>query len=173
MTPPAYNKTCLNCNTPFETIYDFKKYCKRFCKETAKRRRQGVKELGIDWPQTYERECPNCEESFSTTLKSQTYCDSSCRAYAKELRLRRTANRLETNARHRYRHKVYIRDKGICQICFDLVHLSTQYPDPKSPSLDHIIPVSKGGTNALKNLRITHWICNVNRGNRTEQIQDF
>jgi 5-methylcytosine-specific restriction endonuclease McrA len=32
---------------------------------------------------------------------------------------------------------------------------------------DHIIPVSRGGTDAVWNLRLSHKACNLHRGNRT------
>ena len=33
-------------------------------------------------------------------------------------------------------------------------------------SFDHIIPKAEGGLNTLKNLRITHCVCNNNRGGK-------
>lgn len=56
------------------------------------------------------------------------------------------------------RLKIAKRDKWVCQLCFEkietLVNLSS----------DHIIPVSKGGTNALKNQRAAHTECNLIKG---------
>lgn len=31
---------------------------------------------------------------------------------------------------------------------------------PDAPTIDHIIPVSKGGTNDESNLQTAHWSCN-------------
>jgi 5-methylcytosine-specific restriction endonuclease McrA len=35
-----------------------------------------------------------------------------------------------------------------------------------SMTIDHIVPVSKGGGNELSNLRLVCWKCNNRRGNR-------
>ena len=164
-TPNLQTKECLYCFKLFDTYYEEKLYCERRCKENAKRRRKGIREFGIDWPPKYHRACLTCGESFTTTRLRQIYCDQSCADYAKIQRKRENQVKLERHARQKFRNKVYLRDEGICQICKDLVHLSIKYPDPKSASLDHIIPVSKGGTHSLKNLQLAHLDCNIKKGN--------
>ena len=82
------------------------------------------------------------------------------------MRKRDTQDRIGGRLRKAFKHKVYIRNQGVCQLCKDYVYLNIEYPDPMSASIDHIIPVSKGGTHALYNLQLAHWICNVKRGNK-------
>ena len=58
------------------------------------------------------------------------------------------------------------RDKGICQICGaptnedDLIngHIGRMYP-----TLDHIIPLSKGGTHTWDNVQLAHMACNAGK----------
>jgi 5-methylcytosine-specific restriction endonuclease McrA len=38
-------------------------------------------------------------------------------------------------------------------------------PDPMSPSLDHILPLSKGGTHEPRNVQLAHLGCNVRKYN--------
>ena len=38
------------------------------------------------------------------------------------------------------------------------------HPDPLSVTVDHILPVWNGGSDALENLRLAHRICNMRRG---------
>lgn len=40
-----------------------------------------------------------------------------------------------------------------------------RHPDPMCASLDHVIPVSEGGTSDPRNLRLTHLRCNLIRRN--------
>lgn len=164
MITPIFNE-CPNCFETFETKYETKIYCSRYCKETAKRRRQGVRKLGVDYPPTYSKICAGCGDKYVTTRASKNYCDRSCYQYHKDQRKRNSAAYLESNARQKFRNKVYLRDEGICQLCNEYVYLNVKYPDPMSPSLDHKIPISKGGTNALYNLQLTHLSCNIKRGN--------
>jgi 5-methylcytosine-specific restriction endonuclease McrA len=36
--------------------------------------------------------------------------------------------------------------------------------DKWSPTIDHVIPVSQGGTDDLANLKLAHMICNAKKG---------
>jgi hypothetical protein len=56
-----------------------------------------------------------------------------------------------------------MRDEWRCGICRKFVDNTLQYPDPMSPSLDHILQVWQGGGNDLPNLRLAHLICNQRR----------
>jgi 5-methylcytosine-specific restriction endonuclease McrA len=59
---------------------------------------------------------------------------------------------------------IYERDRGICGICHKRVSLKLKWPDPGTASLDHIIPISKGGTHEPKNVQLAHLRCNQSRG---------
>jgi 5-methylcytosine-specific restriction endonuclease McrA len=52
---------------------------------------------------------------------------------------------------------IYKRDKGRCRICGGRVqyHLAT---------LDHVVPLSKGGHHIKDNVQIAHFKCNRNKG---------
>lgn len=56
--------------------------------------------------------------------------------------------------------KVYLRDGWICQHCKKRVNKRLKWPDPLCASLDHIIPLSKGGTHTYSNVQLTHLSCN-------------
>lgn len=46
------------------------------------------------------------------------------------------------------------------------VDMSTQWPDPDYPTLDHTVPICRGGTDADDNLVLAHWLCNVQKRDR-------
>lgn len=56
--------------------------------------------------------------------------------------------------------EIFERDGWICGICGEPIVRGEQ-------SIDHILPVSKGGQHTRANVRAAHYICNRNRGNRT------
>lgn len=60
---------------------------------------------------------------------------------------------------------VIVRDGNNCHLCGKPVNLFIRKRGkrPMAPSLDHIIPVSKGGTDFLDNLRLAHRKCNMER----------
>jgi 5-methylcytosine-specific restriction endonuclease McrA len=63
------------------------------------------------------------------------------------------------------REAIIARDCSICQICGLIVA-------PEDIHLDHIVPLSQGGTHTAANLRVTHSRCNLSRKrkNCTEQL---
>lgn len=58
------------------------------------------------------------------------------------------------------------RDKWICHLCKQMIPESAVGRlNSEDPSCDHLIPRSKGGTDAPSNIKITHSSCNKARGN--------
>lgn len=58
------------------------------------------------------------------------------------------------------------RDSWRCSLCQQSVDSNRRWPDPLSPSLDHVQPLSKGGAHDPSNVRLAHVRCNSARGNR-------
>lgn len=51
------------------------------------------------------------------------------------------------------------RDGAACRLCGE------EFTDVAEPTIDHIWPVSRGGTSQLDNLQLAHALCNNRRGN--------
>ena len=61
------------------------------------------------------------------------------------------------------------RDNGVCQICgkpTDDCDISNGHIGRMYPTLDHIIPLSKGGTHTWDNVQLAHMHCNAGKCNR-------
>lgn len=56
------------------------------------------------------------------------------------------------------------RDDGVCGICGDDIDCFAKKPDPLSPSVDHIQPISGGGAHAYWNVQAAHLGCNILKG---------
>ena len=52
------------------------------------------------------------------------------------------------------------RDGGDCSICGAEVDFAKVFPDPGSPSVDHIVPLARGGLNVAENLALACLGCN-------------
>lgn len=63
---------------------------------------------------------------------------------------------------------IYERDEWTCGICDGPVDRLLEWPDPMSVSLDHVVPLSKGGSHAPDNAQCAHLVCNVRKGARTD-----
>ena len=59
---------------------------------------------------------------------------------------------------------VYERDQWQCQLCGRGIDRDFKWPSPFAPSLDHVVPVSQGGTHEVSNLQATHLACNLAKG---------
>lgn len=52
---------------------------------------------------------------------------------------------------------VYLRDKGRCHICGGHVTFEEM-------SLDHVVPLVRGGGHLFENVRVSHLVCNIRKG---------
>lgn len=60
----------------------------------------------------------------------------------------------------------------ICGICGQPVDRSYKYPHPLSATVDHIIPIAKGGhPSDLSNLQLAHRWCNRQKSDKFFQIR--
>lgn len=67
---------------------------------------------------------------------------------------------------HKIRKQV-LAEESICAICGQPVDKTLKFPHPMSPTVDHIIPVAKGGHPASRdNMQLAHLICNQVKSSR-------
>ena len=62
--------------------------------------------------------------------------------------------------------EVFERDDWLCGLCGAQVDKDLVWPDPMSASLDHIIPLSRGGAHKLDNVQLAHLACNIRKNNQ-------
>lgn len=58
------------------------------------------------------------------------------------------------------------RDGDSCGRCSAAIDFGASGLDPEGPTIGHIVPASKGGTDAVWNLRLEHRKCNLAAGDR-------
>lgn len=75
----------------------------------------------------------------------------------RELLARRRARRRGAFVENVDPREIYERDKGLCGICHR--HVAS-----KKMSLDHIVPLSRGGEHSRRNVQLAHLRCNESRG---------
>lgn len=63
------------------------------------------------------------------------------------------------------------RDHWTCQLCGSHMDPDVKAPDPKSPTWDHIVPLSEGGDHTWANLQACCYGCNSRKSNRGEPQQ--
>lgn len=56
---------------------------------------------------------------------------------------------------------------AVCPGCGMPIDFSVPYPEPMSATVDHIMPISKGGhPYAMENLQLMHFMCNRQKSNK-------
>lgn len=118
--------------------------------------------------------CRNCGNEFCqaiTGYNSTAYCSEKCqkRWYnrkASEKRYKKLMSREhDTNISL---ERLYHRDRGICYLCGMVCDWAdgeekdgTFIAGPNYPSIDHVVPVSKGGTHTWANIKLACRRCNT------------
>ncbi|MBQ1454036.1 MAG: HNH endonuclease [Ruminococcus sp.] len=63
--------------------------------------------------------------------------------------------------------KKILASQDVCGICGKPVDKSLKYPHPLSPTIDHIIPLEKGGhPSDIGNLQLAHFTCNRQKSDK-------
>ena len=177
-------KTCAGCGQQFETARTEIRYCTPEChnhsqerggrRVRARDRRQrhgqkgsvrwralrraakaaeGSSGKGLIWVQG---NCILCGSPFTSPGQDSRYCSRACRQIDRNSRM--------YGLKYADRLTIYDRDNWTCQICAEPVDPNAEPRSDWYPTLDHVIPRSRGGTNDLTNLRTAHHWCNSVRG---------
>lgn len=90
---------------------------------------------------------------------------------AREYTARRRARKLSTTVESINRLEVFERDGWICGICGVAIDPQARWPESQFASVDHVVPLSKGGTHTLENLQAAHLGCNLRKGASLETVE--
>jgi hypothetical protein len=131
---------------------------RRFCSAVCRRRayEQANSRKG------YQRSvCIECGIEFETPYgdKRRDFCSLRCaRRFGKFNR--KFWKKANGDGERIQRWAVVERDRHRCGICGTRVDPLLEYPDPMSASIDHIVPLSRGGTHTYDNVQLAHLKCN-------------
>jgi endogenous inhibitor of DNA gyrase (YacG/DUF329 family) len=153
-------------------------YCSDECRKEQARRKAKENFVSVKETNPYiDLSCKYCGQQFKVNYRAnkRRYCSEQCakKASKNERRYRKRGQFVAPV----YRAEIYKRDGGICQLCGKKVDMTKEVPHPKAPVLDHIIPLSRGGTHEPKNVQLAHFICNSLKSDKVlgegEQLKLF
>lgn len=152
--------------------------CSMWCREYVKHRR---------WPQSpvpdghpsrssavppehpaRQAACDHCAEAFAIQWAGQKFCTKKCagRAHARRRDARKRAGRPLDREERVTPLRVYERDGWRCYLCRRRVKRDAVVPHRLAPTIDHVIPLSKGGRDDMANARTAHFRCNYEKSDR-------
>lgn len=156
-TSGTHDITCEWCHQTKTVPTKRRTYCSPACYRDACRHAQTQPD-----PSRYElryNECPACGRTWRPPGRNapgngNLICSDECRRiYHKAFTRYPPAVRLE----------VLERDNYICHICRKKIPRHDPTMGPRSPTVDHLIPWSEGGTDDPANLAAAHRGCNTRR----------
>lgn len=153
------------------------KYCMNYLKrlwlnDNRVKENERVRKYWEANPETHKNVRKKAQDTYYRTNKAKI--SERTKQYKKEFperdaaySARRRALKLKNGPVKEFDHlEIFERDSWICQLCQGLVNQELRFPDSKAASLDHITPVSKGGTHTQDNVQLAHLYCNISKGNR-------
>jgi 5-methylcytosine-specific restriction endonuclease McrA len=170
-----YTVVCQHCDRAAEVTKKTARYCSPGCWHHAKHaahaqvalvteplwrspRPQPVTVLKPLRRRWYGARCPMCFAWFVSDNPRDQNCSPRCGRRAekdKRRALERNAFVAPVN-----RTQVYERDQWTCQLCGDPVARAEVVPHPQAPTIDHVLPLARGGTHEPSNVQLAHYLCN-------------
>ena len=114
--------------------------------------------------------CAVCGTQF-TGHGNRLYCSKRCKDIVCRGRREKRLQKAETDGAVKIK-AVYERDNGICYICgrkcdfndWGVSKIGRWTAGSTYPTIDHVVPISKGGNDTLDNVRLACWKCNMSKG---------
>lgn len=104
--------------------------------------------------------CRNCYYSFKVSTDEVYKHKMNARNH------RRRSAKLSVVSEKYTKESVIEKTNGVCHICGEKIDFSLKAPNRLSFSIDHVIPLTKGGNDTLDNVLPAHRACNSAKSNR-------
>ena len=170
---PRFDRACEICQTQFTTGKKTQVTCSRPCSyERIKRlSTQRWQEEKLSKPAFKVETCKWCNEEmqipsdFKGVIKYHAECKKPARQSQYRIKsVRRQGVKKGATISH---DQVAERDGYKCYLCNELVDMSLSRTSRFGATLDHVMPLSKGGQDTMDNVKLTHWICNILKSDKT------
>lgn len=173
-------KNCKVCQNTFVTTKEQSKFCSTDCRiisnreVNAKKHKNKMAELYPNGLRTVD--CGWCgnPRTFDITKSTPTAYHATCTKEAQSARYRiKTVKRQKLTSPYRISHEQVVKQYGSdCHICHEPIDLALPRTHRFGLTVDHLMPVSKGGTDDITNLRPAHWICNIKKSDKMPENKD-
>lgn len=157
----AHRVDCAQCGLPFKPTKS-QRYFSPGCVREATRL------------QPESRPCVYCGAEFTPPVGhgGKRLCSLTCQRRQKRdvhrasKQMRRAQTRGAPNIERVYRKRIFERDGYLCLLCGRPLAMDEQVPHPDAPTIDHVLPLSRGGAHTPANVQAAHFMCNSRKHNR-------
>jgi hypothetical protein len=171
------NKTCVECQDRRcrwcgEPVDGARQFCNDTCLHESRRQARQVS-------------CAHCGQQYARETGNQKYCSTRCRSRrARELFKERYPDEPPRKAKWTNTRKaawqarrelkkaaqagtaftpaeIFEHDEWMCGCCGEPIDPQIQWPDKRCATVDHVIPLARGGEHSRDNVQAAHLSCNV------------
>lgn len=159
------SRYCSFCGSMYCSPGSTSKYCSIECgmRANKKKKRADWAIYSANRPQE-QRECKECGGGFTINIGNtyRRFCSERCgnRFYNRQRRGNYWGNYIAPVVLS----DIVERDGGRCMLCGEMVNMEVLSLDRMGATIDHIIPLSRGGTHEPNNCQLAHRGCNSKKG---------
>ncbi|MFE5828755.1 HNH endonuclease [Streptomyces sp. NPDC056508] len=181
-------RECLACGRTWRTARRDAKYCSFLCRDLM---RPGLKATPVPDGHPARRgpacavperhparqsipkprrwvmgECRRCSAPFvvADNRRQAAYCSARC--CRRDAEDKRRAMESAAFVAHVNRTDIFERDGWICMLCRRPVNRLAAASADDAPSIDHVVPLARGGTHEPANVQCAHVLCNAIKSDR-------
>lgn len=155
-------KQCIHCGNEYTTGRCNQKFCNEDCSYQY-RLNQLDKQRKAEATH-YHKRCKECSKHYTTTRSTRKYCSDTCNErYSNRQKETTRRKRIMMNGKVDWNisiERLLKRDGHTCYLCGEVVNTNVDTNDDYYPSIEHVIPISKGGTHTWGNVKVAHRYCN-------------
>lgn len=160
---------CRECGNAYDTGARRSIFCSDDCRKRRARRQFHAAFVSVrETNPTITKRCRECGTCFTTNFmaSARRFCSQTCsrRCTHRAAKAARRARKLDAFVTRVDRRAIILRDGGMCQLCGQPVDLTARVPQYWAATMDHAIPLAKGGTHEPANVQLAHFICNSRKG---------
>lgn len=118
----------------------------------------------------WSRKCNDCDAEYvqkKNTSGKCGRCRKKDRERASSVRLRVRRGKVRVAVNKLSVREVFDKDGGRCQVCKKAINWDLSWPHKMSMSVDHIVPLSKGGSDEAENVQAAHLGCNSRKSDKS------
>ncbi len=175
-----YRNACEWCGAWFESTHSETRCCSQPCAQWKLRHEPSMcralatippKPAQVAAVSTARRltsgQCRVCRAWF-VSIHAHVVCSTACQSIKDRERRHQGAARRRARKRGAYRAdvrrtRVFEGDGYRCHLCGKKCRKGAKVPQPKAPTIDHVVPLNVGGTHEPVNCRTACFLCNATK----------
>ena len=162
-----YCDACRKANTEASNIWiaNNKERAKEIRRKSAQRNKKRMSNYTKNWYQENKERITKQQRKYYYANKNKAYARAAKRRALKY-------NAIKDNYTPGYIIAIY---GTLCHLCKEEIDLkaprATKYKGwERGLQIDHVVPLSKGGSDTLDNLRPAHGLCNISKGHTIQEV---